>query len=402
MKKPKVVDDAFSFLSRFLPVRTLDRYVIRQFAFAYMVCGTSIIGLFMILEGLSKLDKFMSQDKNVLLVLLHYFLATLPVYFSQYLAPVLTLIAAMFTVTLLNRTRELVPMKAAGISIARILAPCFLIATCLAGAQIGIQELILPNCKDLIRKGTSYGKKSGTIRPDPVKDSARDNLTIEVELYDPQAMRGTGVDVYERHPSAAADEEVNAYGYRSIFRATDILWVPEHEHWELREGWVNQWNSDGSPVIFTEMIEGAEGDGPSHITTLSRKFDKHIVETRIRPIDFESSDRDIPYLSYSELLGQYRRYTNRRHLEVKLHQRFAFPLANLILLLLGLPFVMRANQSVMVGVVIAIAIAAAYMLSTTICADLGNKGQLPPAVAAWLPVLFFGALGFTLFDGMES
>jgi len=399
MKKSETLDATYSLLSRFLPVRTLDRYVIRQFTFAYLVCGTSIIGLFMVLEGLSKLGKFLNQDKNVILVLFHYFMATLPVYFSQYLAPVLTLIAAMFTVTLLNRSREIVPMKAAGISVARILAPFFLLATLFAGAQIGIQELILPNCKDLIRKGTSYGKKKGTIRPDAVKDSARNNLSIEVEMYDPQRKRGFGVEVYERHASHTSEGDVKRYGYRKIFHATDIVWNEETERWELREGWFHEWKPDGSPVIFS--VNGTETNDDV-TTTLVRHFDNYELDTRIRPIDFESSDRDIPYLSYAELLGQYRRYTNRRHLEVKLHQRFAFPLANLILLLLGLPYVMRSNRSVLIGVLVAIGIAAAYMLSTTICADLGNKGQLPPAVAAWLPVLFFGALGFTLFDGMES
>ena len=43
-----------------------------------------------------------------------------------------------------------------------------------------------------------------------------------------------------------------------------------------------------------------------------------------------------------------------------------------------------------------------YLLSTMICVDLGNSNSLTPAIAAWLPVLFFGALGFTLFDGIET
>ena len=86
-----------------------------------------------------------------------------------------------------------------------------------------------------------------------------------------------------------------------------------------------------------------------------------------------------------------------------MHTRFAFPIANVVLLLLGIPFIMRrGNHSVLIGVGVAILISAAYLLVSTICADLGNKDILPAELAAWLPVLFFGALGLVLFDGIDS
>ena len=127
------------------------------------------------------------------------------------------------------------------------------------------------------------------------------------------------------------------------------------------------------------------------------------LTTDMRPIDLESSDREIPYLSFGELRDQYKRRSHLKHLEVKLHQRFAFPMANLILLLLGIPFLLRTeNRSIVVGIVLAIAVSTLYLMTTYICADLGTKGQLPPMLAGWLPILFFGALGLTLFDGLES
>ncbi|MEM7262623.1 MAG: LptF/LptG family permease [Planctomycetota bacterium] len=391
---PPAIADSCAKMSKYLPVRTLDRYVMKQFLISYVICATSIIGLFVVLDGLSKLNKFLKQDANVIWVILQYFMATLPVYFSQYLAPVLTLIAAMFAVTLLNKGQEIVPMKASGISIPRILSPLFLMALCFATVQIGMQELVLPNCKDFIREGTSHGKKKGTIRPDLVVDSAR-NLRIKVQQYDPQEKRGTYAEVIELY---ARDSAGGAQPIKSMYHAFDMKWLPEQEAWELRNGKLNRWEPDGRPVVFQVPDEGGDAAG-----AFAQDFERVVLETRIRPIDFEASDREVPFLSYGELLGQYRRYPHRRHLEVKLHQRFAFPMANLILLLLGLPFVIRqGNKSAIVGVLVAIGIAAAYMLSTTVCADLGNKGELPPAVAAWLPVLFFGALGFTIFDGMES
>lgn len=127
------------------------------------------------------------------------------------------------------------------------------------------------------------------------------------------------------------------------------------------------------------------------------------LTTDMKPVDLESTDKDIPFLTWHELRLQYKRRPHLKHLEVKIHRRLAFPLANVILLLLGFPLVLRGfSRSLIVGVTAAIVIAAGYLLVDTLCSGLGNQGRLPPMLAAWLPVLFFGALGYTLFVNIEN
>jgi lipopolysaccharide export system permease protein len=36
------------------------------------------------------------------------------------------------------------------------------------------------------------------------------------------------------------------------------------------------------------------------------------------------------------------------------------------------------------------------------CKYLGDHDMLTPALAAWLPVLFFGPIGFVLFDAVHT
>lgn len=355
----------------------------KQFVIAYAICSSSILGLFMILEGLSRLDRFMKHDENIILVFLQYYAATVPVYFSQYLGPVLTLIAAMFALTLLNKGREILPMKAAGLSMPRILAPCFFLALLLALFQVGVQEFLLPNCKSFIRKGTSFSKTKDWIRPEPAQDP-KFNQTIHPERFFPQLTLLENVKIFRSAPDTV--------GLREAYLAEQITWESE---------------TDGRGRERTYLVlknaDRTEWDEKNRQLPKSGELGTYRLETNALPIDFESSDKEIPYLSYGELLQQYHRNEHLTHLEVKLHQRFAFPLANVILLLLGLPFVLRDNRrSVLMGVALAILIAALYLISTTVCANMGNNGTLTPALAAWLPVLFFGALGITLFDSVES
>ncbi|MFN0060738.1 MAG: LptF/LptG family permease [Planctomycetota bacterium] len=369
-----------------LPVRRLDRYLMRQFLMSYVICSCCILGLFVVLDGLTKLGRFISKSEvSAFVAFVRYFSATLPVYFSQYLGPVLTMMAAMFAVSLLHRTQEFIPMKVAGLSLYRILAPFFCMALLLALAQVIVTEIVLPTFKDGIREGITYGKKNDFIRPDLVIDN-QNHFQIKVAEYYPHTQKGRGVKVHESYP------ETN--GFKTIYQATEIIFDADKQTWKLMDGVFSSWDRDGKPEVVTSVNGVPSFDGSFHELMLS---------TSVKPIDFEATNQEISYLGYADLLDLYHRKSDLKHLEVKLHQRFAFPLANIILLLLGLPFVLRDQQrSPLVGVVIAIVIAAGYMLSTTVCADLGNRALLPAAIAAWLPVLFFGALGFTLFDGLDK
>jgi lipopolysaccharide export LptBFGC system permease protein LptF len=88
---------------------------------------------------------------------------------------------------------------------------------------------------------------------------------------------------------------------------------------------------------------------------------------------------------------------------VLLHYHLTFPLSNLLLLLLGLPFVLRpGSRSLLLGMVIAIMICGAYFAFDAMCRNFGEKGELHPVLAAWFGVIFFGSLGIVLLDSVKT
>tara|TARA_B100001167_G_scaffold155150_1_gene102399 strand:- start:159 stop:551 length:393 start_codon:yes stop_codon:yes gene_type:complete len=128
------------------------------------------------------------------------------------------------------------------------------------------------------------------------------------------------------------------------------------------------------------------------------------LETTLRPIDLEASNREISYLSWKQLQSQFKRQDYHRHLAVKLHHHFAFPLAHILLLFLGLPFVLKLeNRSIFLGLVASFLIGAAFYLVTSVCASIAIDGNyFSPTLAAWFPIMLFGALGLTLFDQIPT
>lgn len=372
---------------KWLPLKTFDRYLIRQFLISWFICSFAILSLFCVIDGVSRLDRFLRHDQPLPIVIFRYFSGMIPIYFTQYLGPILTLFAAMFTATQINKGRELVPLRAAGIPLPRILASFFLMALLMSSMMILIQETVVPTLKDEIRLADSYGRSRNSIQPQMVSDSL--NNLINVNSYLPHEKRGQKVEVSSRHAVSGK--------LKTLTRARELIWqtpAAGQPYWLMREGKKEQFDENGLKVPFPQ---------PDGTVKLSLEFDELKLETDMRPVDLESSDNEIEYLSFTELRDQYSRRPHLTHLEVKLHRRFAFPLANFILLLLGLPFVMRSeSQSIILGLSMALALGTGYLIFTEICAHLGNVGGLNPMLSAWLPVLFFGALGLTLFDGIED
>ncbi|MGA1201493.1 MAG: LptF/LptG family permease [Planctomycetota bacterium] len=385
-----MISERLGILREALPLRTADRYLLRQGAIAWSICALAILGLFVMIDGLSRLERFLNQEESIFVVLVRYFTATIPVYFVNYFGPILTLLATMFAITQLNKGNELIPLRLAGLSTARILAPFFLIAAISTVGMILLQEGVIPNLKDLIRTATAYGSTKDTIRPDDLTDNR--NQLVSVDEYLPSEQRGVYVTIESYHR-----EERNSNKIKSRIKAHEIHWkVPDdggEPYWLLLDGYIQRWdeNSRRIPTL-----------GASKEERYSEHFDRYKLKTDIQPVDLESTDAEIQFLSFRELLDQSKR-RDLRHLEVKLHMRFAFPLSNFILVLLGVPFVLRGeNRSIVIGIALAIGISAVYLIATMYSAELGNREVLPPFFAAWLPVLFFGALGLTMFDSVDS
>jgi lipopolysaccharide export system permease protein len=86
-----------------------------------------------------------------------------------------------------------------------------------------------------------------------------------------------------------------------------------------------------------------------------------------------------------------------------LHRHITYPLANLVLLLLGLPFAIHFERGSRIERVLgAIGMCAAYLLFDLICQNLGYNDWIHPVVAAWSPTILFGSLGVALFSGVKS
>jgi lipopolysaccharide export LptBFGC system permease protein LptF len=81
-------------------------------------------------------------------------------------------------------------------------------------------------------------------------------------------------------------------------------------------------------------------------------------------------------------------------LRVQLQKKLAYPLITLVMAVLAVPFALSGGRrGALSGVVVALFIGVAYVLTSGLFEAMGNISQLPPLVAAWSPDVIFGLAG---------
>ena len=383
--------------------------MIRSFLVAYLVCAASFVSLYIAVEAFTKLNRFIPSGRNSVLDIISEFAANLaryhaamvPTIFVNYMGPILTLSAAMFSLTFLNRGNEFTPVKASGVSLYRMLLPIFLIATCFSGLTFSLQEWVIPEMREPIRHALALSR-SDALKPDPFYDPLN-NLHVRVERYNPAQKVAAVVTVWNWN--LTADPE--SHDRNTILDAKSMVWVPDPDstprnekgRWLLRDGSIQRYNADWRG----ELIYNQEGE---NFYQLKEPFAEKHLQTTLLPIDLETSDQDISYLSSEELRSQHKRQPYHHHLLARLHHHYAFPFSHVILLLLGIPFVLNyRSRSFFLSLAAGFVLCAAYFLVSSMALSLASdpgEHSLPPVLASWLPNVLFGSLGLTIFVNMRT
>ncbi|HEX2720610.1 MAG TPA: LptF/LptG family permease, partial [Candidatus Deferrimicrobium sp.] len=153
-----------------------------------------------------------------------------------------------------------------------------------------------------------------------------------------------------------------------------------------------------------ELAEGRErvfGETPSVAAFSLRTY--RFPETMDGFIEGATPPEEMTYAQLSGYVGELRRkgYEARGY-ETDLHAKIAYPLLNVLISMLAIPFALRSPRSGgvwrSIGLGILMGFACWVVLSASL--SLGRKGMLPALLAAWLPGVLFAGSGAALFRGV--
>src|SRR4051794_34113645 len=131
----------------------LDRQRYWNFFKAYVICFVSLVGLYIVIDAFSNIDEFLKRADGMKLlpVMGRFYLIRLSLFYDR-LCGVIGMMAAIFTVTWMQRNNELLAMLAAGISTQRVIRPVLVCAVFANVLAVANQEVILPPLGEELQK----------------------------------------------------------------------------------------------------------------------------------------------------------------------------------------------------------------------------------------------------------
>ncbi len=127
-----------------------------------------------------------------------------------------------------------------------------------------------------------------------------------------------------------------------------------------------------------------------------------------REVDFEAVTRNPNWFlmaSTAHLYQELQRPESTRlaSMAVLFHQRLTRPILGMVLVVLGLSVILRdQNRNVIISSGMCLVLCGVFFASCYACKMLGDNEYVNPALAAWLPVLFFGPHAVVLFDAVHT
>lgn len=385
-------------------MKTLDRYIVRQFLTNYVLLLVSLLLLVITLDLIVNIDEFLDvaermEDATAAARLKAVVLAIGDFYGPQaflfyiYGAGILPIGAAGFTFVGLIRNRELVAMLAGGLSLYRLALPILLATSALSTLTLVDHELVIPALREKLIRDHRHMKhgamKSFSVEFAPDRHDADGDGRVDIDAlytaaeFDPYDLRMSGVTILTRDGRGLARARITADGAR---------WRAE------RGGWVL---SNGRVVVRRDRDELVDGVRP---------------DAAPRPIEFVPSGLD-PRSLLLRRNARFKQLLSLREIGQLIdrasgvdvdelrrirHGRFSLVVVNVLVLAMALPFFMLRTpvaltmptlKALMVG---GGAWAGGYLMIQ------GGAAVLPPALSAWLPALIYLPAALFLMDTVES
>jgi LPS export ABC transporter permease LptG/LPS export ABC transporter permease LptF len=355
----------------------LDDYVMREFLTNFFVILISFLMLSLVFNFFELLGDII-RNRTALVTVGDYLLNLIPFMVYQ-LAPLCVLIAVLVTFGVLNRSSELVAMKATGTSLYRVVTPVLVIAAMIALSLFAFDQWYLPaaNRRQDALRSVIKGKPAQTfLRPDRKwifgdQKPGESSHIFYYQFFDADHDVFANLTVFEFQPDSFVLQ-------RRIFAAS-AKWDAAHSQWVFEHGWQRTFNGESTASYQ-----------PFNIAAYP--------EIHQPPSYFKKEERQAQDMSYGELhnyindLRQSGFDTIR--LRVQLNRKIAYPLISLVMAMLGVPFALSmGKRGSLTGIAVAIGVAITFMLISGFFEDMGNVNKLPVLVAAWSPDLLFAFIG---------
>jgi len=380
-------------------LKILDRERFWAFFKAYVICYVSFVGLWIVLDAFSNVDEFMKRAvgfKQLMSVMGRYYLIRQADFFDK-LGSVISMMAAIFTVTWMQRANEQLAMLAAGISTHRMIMPVIFSSILVSGLSVANQEMVIPRFAEELQKSHD--------------DDGNQKLTMLPSRYDPRGLTVIGNEADRASKTITKKFNVTIpseiYGTMRQLEGKQATYVPEdHPTAPLKGGWLVRGAQIGPPLEGKDLespdsivakVTDLAGFPPPYGDPQGAAGDVYFLKT---PLSFDAMTRKTGWYQFASLYDLFHGLVDpstdkseRNDVTMHIHVRLLRPFLSLTLMFMSLPLVLGGyGRNMFMNLGYALGNSAIFYGVGLACQYLGGSDVLPPALAAWMPLFIFVTL----------
>jgi LPS export ABC transporter permease LptG len=358
---------------------TFDRYLARQFASIFLICLAALFGIWLLLDLDDNLRDFKGSADMLTSVLMFYGRRVPAILLV--LLPYALLLALVQGLGKFSKSNEIIAMIQSGTGVARVSAPLIFAGLWCSVLLLALNYQWAPHAEgsqdEMIARAN--GRPIYEARNVLYRDTHSHRLWM-VGAFPENYLKGghlQNVEVTTLQPDTSLKTRISS----------PRAW------WDRA---TRQWTFE-NPLVTTFK----EGESPVFEQMAAPLIKRTWMET---PAQIIKPGLNVEYLGIPELSTWLasplatQAISNRPSYLTHWHYRWALPFTCLVSVIIAAPlsihFARRGSSS---GIFLAVVLSVLLLFSSSVSLTLGEAAIIPPALAAWLPNIFFTLLGLWLY-----
>ncbi len=353
-------------------INTFDRFIfIRMLLTTGFVLGL-LIFIFIIIDFSENSGEFTDRGATLSMIWYDYYLNYIPE-MIRLVSPVAVFASCLWLTGQLANRLEIVALRAAGISLYRILAPYLVFALLMSGLISYLDGYVVPR-SNAIRADFEHQyimKRSERLDRNRIFRQESPNRLMLVNYYDIHENTGYRITFY------TFDDEKLV----ETMEAGRMVWIEDSRKWELINGTIKRYNENG----FDEIT-----------------FDKQDTKLNLFPRDFGRTSSDVYQLTYPEI-RDYLDSIERSGAgglampKVQYYGKLGYPFSIIIVTIIGVTVAsVRRKGGRGVQIATGLVISFLYLVLMKLFEPFGYTGVMEPIYAALLPHAIFFCVAMVL------
>jgi lipopolysaccharide export system permease protein len=294
----------------------------------------------------------------------------------SYATPISLLFAAAYVLGDLYARNELTSIFSSGIPFWRFVMPLIIIGFLVSIFSFFFQDVVvIPTLKQKnFLSRTALHQQRGESNSDIVIKTRNGRLIYSVDYYDISSLILNGVSIVEQGENGE---------FVSLVRAPRATW--NGESWDFNNALIYAWENG---FLRVKPLESSDV-----YRELPDTFRRSAVEVEDLPVkDAAFLIRDLKNAGLPFIGAQ-----------AEYYHRFSFSAASFVVMILSISMGGRFKKNILLmSLSMSLIATVVFYVMEMICMMMAQLGYIPPMVGAWLPILFFTAVGLFLLRSAKT